>query len=168
MILLALCLILLPNSFLTRFTNFTPVFSPITLLPLFVRLIPPPFTPRPPCFSSFTPVTIDDVSSLLSQSPDTNCDLDPIPTSLLKQFSHVLLPTITNIINLSISTGVFPDHFKSCSSCSSSPQKKLTWTKRISVVTVLYLIFLSYLKLLNEWSSCVLLMFFHVPVQCAF
>ena len=104
MILLALCLILLPNSFLTRFTNFTPVFSPITLLPLFVRLIPPPFTPRPPCFSSFTPVTIDDVSSLLSQSPDTNCDLDPIPTSLLKKCSHVLLPTITNIINLSIST----------------------------------------------------------------
>jgi hypothetical protein len=75
--------------------------------------LPPPFTP--PSLSSFTPVSIDDVSSLLSQCPDTNCDLDPIPTSLLKQCSHVLLPTITNIINLSISTGVFPDHFKSCS-----------------------------------------------------
>ena len=75
--------------------------------------VPPPFTP--PCFSSFIPVTIDDVSNLLSQSPNTNCDLDPIPTSLLKQCSHVLLPTITNIINLSISSGVFPDQFKSCS-----------------------------------------------------
>ena len=50
-----------------------------------------------------------------SQSPDTNCDLDPIPTSLLKQCSHILLPTLTKIINLSISTGVFPDQFKSCS-----------------------------------------------------
>ena len=69
--------------------------------------IPPPFTP--PNFSSFTAVTIDEVSKLLSQSPDTNCDLDPIPTSLLKQFSSVLLPTITKIINLSLSTGVFPD-----------------------------------------------------------
>ena len=69
----------------------------------------------PPGFSSFAPVTIEDVSNLLSQSPDTNCDLDPIPTSLLKQCSHALLPTITNIINLSLSTGVFPDQFKSCS-----------------------------------------------------
>lgn len=51
----------------------------------------------------------------MSQSPDTNCDLDPIPTSLLKQCSSVLLPTITKIINLSLSTGVFPDQFKSCS-----------------------------------------------------
>ena len=75
--------------------------------------VPPPFTP--PKFTSFTCVTADEVSKLLSQSPDTYCDLDPIPTSLLKQCSHILLPTITNIINLSISTGVFPDQFKSCS-----------------------------------------------------
>jgi len=68
---------------------------------------PPPFTP--PNFSSFTCVTNDQVSKLLSQSPDTNCDLDPIPTSLLKQCSHILLPTIINIINLSPSTGIFPD-----------------------------------------------------------
>ena len=75
--------------------------------------IPPPFTP--PNFSSFTAVTIDEVSKLFSQSPDTNCDLDSIPISLLKQCSSVLLPTITKIINLSLSTGVFPDQFKSCS-----------------------------------------------------
>jgi hypothetical protein len=60
-------------------------------------------------------VTADEVSKLLSQSPDTNSDLDPIPTSLLKQCSHILLPTITSIINLSFSTGVFPDQFKNCS-----------------------------------------------------
>jgi HEPN domain-containing protein len=73
----------------------------------------PPYTP--PNFSSFTSVTADEVSKLLSQSPDTNSDLDPIPTSLLKQCSHILLPTITSIINLSFSTGVFPDQFKNCS-----------------------------------------------------
>ena len=74
---------------------------------------PPPFTP--PSFSSFKTVTADEVSKLLSQSPDTNCDLDYIPTSLLKQCSHILLPTLIKVINLSISTGVFPDQFKSCS-----------------------------------------------------
>ena len=62
--------------------------------------IPPPFTP--PNFSSFTAVTIDEVSKLFSQSPDTNCDFDPIPISLLKQCSSVLLPTITKVINLSL------------------------------------------------------------------
>ena len=56
-----------------------------------------------------------EVSKLLSQSPATDSDLDPIPTSLLKQCACVLLPTITNIINLSLSSGTFPDQFKSCS-----------------------------------------------------
>ena len=75
--------------------------------------IPPPVTP--PTFSCFTPVTMDEVSKLLSDSPETSCDLDPIPTSLLKQCSSVLVPTITKIINLSLSSGIFPDQFKHCS-----------------------------------------------------
>jgi len=73
----------------------------------------PPITP--PNFSSFTCVTTDEVSKLLSQSPNTNWDLDPIPTSLLKQCCLLLLPTITNIINLSLSSGICSDHFKNCS-----------------------------------------------------
>ena len=72
--------------------------------------MPPPVTP--PHFSSFAPVSMDEISKLLSDSPETNCDLDPIPTSLLKQCSSVLLPTITNIIDLSLSTSIFPDQFK--------------------------------------------------------
>ena len=51
----------------------------------------------------------------ISNSPNTSCDLDPIPTTLLKKCNQAILPTITNIINLSLSTGVFPDQFKSCS-----------------------------------------------------
>ena len=74
---------------------------------------PPVF--KPPELSFFHPATIAEVSALLSSSPDTSCDLDPIPTSLLKQCKSVLLPTITNIINLSLSTGIFPDQFKNCS-----------------------------------------------------
>ena len=74
---------------------------------------PPPVTP--PTLSSFTPLTVDEVSKLLSQSPDTNCDLDPIPTSLLKKCVSALLPTITKIINLSLSAGIFPDQFQTCS-----------------------------------------------------
>ena len=39
----------------------------------------------------------------------------PIPTTLLKNCKIALLPTITNIINFSLSTGIFPDEFKNCS-----------------------------------------------------
>ena len=73
-------------------------------------LIPQPVTP--PHFSSIAPVTMDTISKLLSDSSETYCDLDPIPTSLLKQCSSVFLPTITNIINLSLSTSIFPDQVK--------------------------------------------------------
>jgi hypothetical protein len=45
----------------------------------------------------------------------TYCDLDPIPSSLLKKCEFALLPTITNIINYSLAFGIFPDQFKSCS-----------------------------------------------------
>jgi hypothetical protein len=70
---------------------------------------------HPVILSDFQPVTHDEVSKLVSQSPATDCDLDPIPTSLLKQCASVLLPTITNIINLSLSFEIFPDQFRSCS-----------------------------------------------------
>jgi len=76
-------------------------------------LVDPPF--EPPILSHFSPLTRDEVSKLIGQSSDTFCDLDPIPTSLLKQCLPVLLPTITNIINLSLSSGTFPDQFKACS-----------------------------------------------------
>jgi len=77
----------------------------------------PPFTP--PNFSSFTCVTTDEAPI---RSPGSSYDLDPIPTSLLKQCSHILLPTITYVVKLSISTGIFPDQFKKLF-CSSSSQK---------------------------------------------
>ena len=77
----------------------------------------PHFPPQsqPPDFSFFHPATNEEISTLISNSPETSCDLDPIPTSLLKQCVPSLLPTITNIINLSLSTGIFPEQFKNCS-----------------------------------------------------
>jgi len=96
---------------------------------------PPPLTP--PNFSSFTSVSLMRFLNS-SQSHDTNCVLDPIPTSLLKQLSHVLLPSITNIIYLmSFSTGIFSDNSKTVLYILTS--KNLTKIKMISVIIVLYL-----------------------------
>ena len=60
----------------------------------------------------FYPAAREEISKLISQSSNTFCDLDPIPTSILKQCLPILLPTITNIVNLSLSSGVFPKQFK--------------------------------------------------------
>ena len=74
----------------------------------------PHFQPShtPPNLMLFTPVSREELSKLIAMSPNTFCDLDPIPTSILKQCLPVLLPTITDIVNLSLTTGVFPKQFK--------------------------------------------------------
>jgi len=60
----------------------------------------------------FTPATQEEIVKLILNSPDKQCDLDPIPTSLLKQCVHILAPAITAIVNLSLETGTFPSLFK--------------------------------------------------------
>ncbi|CAB4024165.1 Hypothetical predicted protein, partial [Paramuricea clavata] len=45
-------------------------------------------------------------------SKPKSCQLDPIPTWLLKSCIDVLLPTITTIINASLEQGVFPTKWK--------------------------------------------------------
>src|ERR1043165_3893475 len=77
----------------------------------------PPFSnPTPPAsqpsFPIFSPATETEVSLLLNSLPNKQCELDPIPTSLLKDCASVLVPVITKIINLSLSTGNFPMVFK--------------------------------------------------------
>jgi hypothetical protein len=71
-------------------------------------------TSKPSDFSFFHSATVE-VSKLLDQSPVSGCVLDPIPASVVKQCASVLVPTITKIINLSMSSGVFPEQFKNCS-----------------------------------------------------
>jgi len=75
--------------------------------------IPPKNTPT--ILSSFSLISEDEVSRIISHSSNPFSDLDPIPTTLLKQCLSALLPTLTNIINLSLVSGTFPDQFKSCS-----------------------------------------------------
>src|SRR5688572_10605968 len=72
--------------------------------------------PIPPASQSslpiFSPANETEVSLLLNSLPNKQCELDPISTSLLKDCASVLVPVITKIINLSLSTGNFPMVFK--------------------------------------------------------
>jgi hypothetical protein len=62
--------------------------------------------------SSFSPATESEVARLLQQSPNKQCNLDPILTALLKECASLLIPTITSVTNHSLATGLLPTHFK--------------------------------------------------------
>ena len=61
---------------------------------------------------SFEPATADEVKKIIMSSPNKSCELDPLPTVLLKSCLNTLLKPITDIINASLYSGLFPDDFK--------------------------------------------------------
>ena len=65
-----------------------------------------------PVFDEFEPVTEAEISKTIRSSKCTSCQLDPIPTSLLKIILDVLLPVLTSIVNMSFAEAHFPDDFK--------------------------------------------------------
>ena len=61
---------------------------------------------------TFTPVSHSEVLKLLSSCKAKSCGLDPIPTWLVKECKDSLVPIMANIINASLSSGVFPSECK--------------------------------------------------------
>src|SRR3954470_18903102 len=75
-----------------------------------------PHTVSPPsCLSqitNFKPATTEEVRKIICNSPNKQCSLNPIPTSLFKNLCHILAPVITKIITHSMNLGYFPDSLK--------------------------------------------------------
>ena len=65
-----------------------------------------------PKLSQFTPVSVKEIQKTVLKSPSKSCILDPIPTSLLKEYKFELMSIITKIVNLPIETGEMPSDFK--------------------------------------------------------
>ena len=59
---------------------------------------------------SFSLASINEIAKRLHVYPNKQCDLDPIHTFVLKQVSATII--LASIINLSLSTGTSPIHFK--------------------------------------------------------
>ena len=74
--------------------------------------LPPPKTPPVLNLSAFEEVSEDEVLRIVSSSPPKSCDLDPIPTPLLKGCTSALIPAMTTIINNSLQSGEVPDILK--------------------------------------------------------
>ena len=60
----------------------------------------------------FKPATMKEVRKIIMDSPNKSCELDPIPTKLLKKCVDELLPLIIAIVNKSIGMGCFPCDLK--------------------------------------------------------
>ncbi len=64
--------------------------------------------------TEFSPVTEDFVKDhfvkdLIKKSASKTCNLDAIPTKLLKKCQNALIPIIACMINLSLENSIFPD-----------------------------------------------------------
>jgi len=65
-----------------------------------------------PQLSDFTPTTEDELRKLVMSSGTKSCDLDPIPTWLLKECLDELLPILTTLLNASLLESTVPSDLK--------------------------------------------------------
>ena len=66
-------------------------------------------TPR---LTYFPPISADDLKKIILKAPTKSCQLDPIPTKIVKECVEPLLPTFVKIINTSLESGTVPSLFK--------------------------------------------------------
>ena len=58
--------------------------------------------------SSFQEISQEDLKKVIMKCPTKSCDLDPLPTWLMKDHLSTIMPIVCHIVNSSISTGDFP------------------------------------------------------------
>jgi len=123
-----------------------------SIYPVVSQHTPSPLS-TPPVSSTFRPASESEIYKILFDCPNKQSDSDPIPTWLLKKCSSVLIPTITNIVNLSLSSGTFHPILKESTISPSS--RNLPWTKTNCQTIGQSLTCLLYLRLLNASSKFV-------------
>ena len=102
---------LLANSFVQYFGKKIEINrSDFPSVPLKVPDIQPKDVNCP--LSCLGPATQDEVKKIIMSSSNGTCNLDPIPTTLLKSCIDSLVVPMTNIVNKSLKEGVFPSAFK--------------------------------------------------------
>ena len=62
--------------------------------------------------STNSAVSVEDVSKIIRKSTNASCKLDPVPTWLLKSCLDAMAPPITEMVNMSLLTGLVPDNWK--------------------------------------------------------
>ena len=74
--------------------------------------------------TNFDPASAEEIRNIICKSPCKSCELDPVPTSLIKECIDDFVPYITTIVNKSFFEGVFPTNLKTA---YIRPLLKKTW-----------------------------------------
>ncbi len=82
--------------------------DPSTITPLNLPIVPMPEK----CLTDFAPVTEKDLLDIINAMATKSCDLDPIPTRLLKDCKEVLIPILVQIVNTVLHSGTMPKNLK--------------------------------------------------------
>ena len=96
------------NFFVTKIENIRRSFPPVS-----ATLLQTQPHKDPHCrLSVFEPTCVTEIKEFIMKSPSKSCELDPVPTSLMKQNIYVFAKYITIIVSISLSCGCFPDSQK--------------------------------------------------------
>ena len=79
-------------------------------LDIFPKYNPP--IRQTPELTQFNGLTMDEVQEIVNNVQAKTCNSDPIPTKVLKEISPLLIEQITDIINISLTEGVFATSWK--------------------------------------------------------
>lgn len=67
----------------------------------------------PPVLSMLAPTSEAELKRIITSGNSKSCSMDPLPTHLLKSNLEILLPTLTKIVNTSLSSASMPQSLKS-------------------------------------------------------
>ncbi|KAJ8035470.1 hypothetical protein HOLleu_22713 [Holothuria leucospilota] len=79
-------------------------------------------TSSPSTLCTFQAASEEEIKKIVMKSASKSCELDSVPTTLIKQCIDTFVPYITDIVNASFSSGHFPTKSKDC--LRSSPFEK--------------------------------------------
>ena len=81
---------------------------------------------------NFELTTADEVTKILKEMKTISCELDFLPTLLLKKALPYVINTITSIMNVSLEQGVFPRQLEDCNN-QTIAEKTRPWTSHLQL-----------------------------------
>ena len=93
----------------------------------FIKFISPADTSHK--LTCFAPTDEEEIRKVAMKSPSKSCELDPLPTQLIKVNIDILAPYITNTVNKSLLYGIFPQSLHKLHMFVVS-SKSLLWIKK--------------------------------------
>ena len=105
--------------------------------------------------STYKEISLEDTKRLIHTAATKSCEIDPIPTVLLKEHINIVAPTIRDIINLSLMLGTMSLQMKEALLCPllKEPNLDLLQFKNYRPISNL-----TFISKLVEWAVCEQLM----------